>query len=76
MNEFSTDEKLSSKAGRQSPKHRALLGIAGLLVIGSIATACGASNGSPSKGGNMPTTTAPAGGVTNTTGGGGGGVGF
>jgi hypothetical protein len=75
MKHFSTESHSASRTERRNPIRRALLGVAGLLVVGSLAAACGSSNGSPGKG-NTPTTVAPAGGATTTTAGGGGGVGF
>ena len=37
----------SASAGRRIPRRRALLGISGLLVIGTVAAACGSSSGTP-----------------------------
>jgi predicted lipoprotein with Yx(FWY)xxD motif len=43
MNQFSSEDQLSYKARRHSPRHRALLRVSGLLMIGTIAAACGSS---------------------------------
>lgn len=62
MNQFSTQHP--SKARRRSPWLRGLLSISGLLVIGTIAAACGSSTASPggtSAGGSATTTTGGSG---------------
>lgn len=51
MTQFPTEDQLASKVRRHSPRHRALLGISGLLVLGTIAAACGSSSGKPAGGG-------------------------
>ena len=51
MNQFPTEDQMASKVQRHSPRHRALLSISGLLVIGTIAAACGSSSGKPGGGG-------------------------
>ena len=46
----------SASAVRRIPRRRALLGISGLFVIGTVAAACGSSSGTPttSSGGKSP----------------------
>lgn len=51
MNQFPTEDHLASKVRRHSQRHRALLSISGVLVIGTIAAACGSSSGKPPAGG-------------------------
>jgi predicted lipoprotein with Yx(FWY)xxD motif len=46
MNQFSTDDQTASPARRHSPAHRALLGVSGLLLVGTVAAACGSTTAS------------------------------
>ncbi|HEV8064946.1 MAG TPA: hypothetical protein VGP46_08950 [Acidimicrobiales bacterium] len=63
MNEFPTHKKLPPRPQRRGPRHRALRGVAGLVVIGTLAAACG------SKAATTTTTkaSAPAATAANTT---------
>jgi predicted lipoprotein with Yx(FWY)xxD motif len=65
MNQFSTKDQLPYRARRHSPTHRALLGICGVLAIGTIAAACGSKTASPTT--TKPAAPAPAGTSATTT---------
>lgn len=56
MSEFSTGPKVSPRSRRRPTSHRLLLGISGLVLMGTIAAACGGSGGS---GSSTTTTKAP-----------------
>jgi predicted lipoprotein with Yx(FWY)xxD motif len=47
MNQCSTANQWASKVRRRSPWHRGFLSVSGLLMIGTVAAACGSSSGGP-----------------------------
>jgi predicted lipoprotein with Yx(FWY)xxD motif len=71
MNESSANQKASPKLRRRGSPYRALLGLAGVLAIGTIAAACGSGAASSTTTTTSPTNTtqapAPAGGGTSAT---------